>query len=241
MVRLVTTLAGLSRAGAGTKALSALARAKAATETTSKTASETTSETSSETRSRSTKTTQTAKTASASNTVLASHDSEDLFLDWLDLLDDLSGWGDDFADLLDDGLGDGVLEHMGLVLGVGLLDGSLGAIVSLEHVQVGGGRSEEDVEWDLAGTDFHGGWGNGASGWDITELNLVSGLDGSVDNLASSAGGSATAEASGTTETATHTAVSSRASATAIAARGSTTITTSGNAGHQSGHNDELF
>ena len=209
---LVTSLAGT------TITTRRLAKTTAATTKTTTSSSSETTETSAK------------STSAASRSLLAlGNDGEDLFLDWLDLLDDLSGWGDDFADLLDDGLGDGVLENVGLILRAGLLGGSLGAIVLLEHIQVGGGRSEEDVEWDLAGTDFDGGWGNGASGWHITELNLVSGLDGSVHDLASSARGSATAEAS------THTAVSSRASATAISA------TVSSHTGNQSRDDHKLL
>ena len=40
-------------------------------------------------------------------------------LDWLDFLGNFSVWADHFADFLDDGLLDGVLQVVGLILGVG--------------------------------------------------------------------------------------------------------------------------
>ena len=68
--------------------------------------------------------------------VSSGNDGLDFFMDWLDFLDNLSGWGDDFADLLDDGLGDGVLQNVWVVSRVGLLERSTGAFVLRHNVHV---------------------------------------------------------------------------------------------------------
>ena len=204
----------VSSLGARGLAVAASTSASASTSTTTETAGETTKGS-------------TSTVASTASTRFLGDDGEDLFLDWLDLLDDLSGWSDDFTDFLDDWLGDGVFQHMGLILGGGFLVGSLGAIVHLLDVEVGRGRSEENVEWDLASADFDGGWGDGASRWDILELNLVSGLDGSVDDLASATGG-ATA----------HTAITAGGSAGTTVATRATAV--SGDRSDESSDNEEL-
>ena len=138
-------------------------------------------------------------------------------------LHDLSGWSDDFADFLDDGLGDRVLQDVWLVLGLRLLGGSLGTIVGLLHVQVGGGRSEENLKWQLVGTDFNGSWLNIGGSVNITELNIVLGLDGSVHNLTTTTT-AATAVATGS---AAITARTTSAAGTAITATTTSTNSTS--------------
>ena len=121
---------------------------------------------------------------------------------------------------------------MGLILGGALLHGTAGAIVSLEHIQSGGGGSEEDVERHGTGADFDGGWGNRASGGNITELDVVHGLDGSGNDTtaesttASTAKGEATAEGSSTT----------RGSSVATA----TTASVSGGTSDEGRNNEEL-
>ena len=60
----------------------------------------------------------------------------------------------------------------------------MGTIVSLLNVQGGRGRSEEKGDWERVGANFDGGWGSSARGWNITEFNIVSGLDSGFNNLA---------------------------------------------------------
>ena len=62
----------------------------------------------------------------------------DLFLHGQNLLSDDSLWGDDFSHLLDDGLGDGVHSHMGLIGGLGFLERSLGWHMSVLNVNWSG-------------------------------------------------------------------------------------------------------
>ena len=98
----------------------------------------------------------------------------------------------------------------------------MGTIVSLLDVQGGGSRSEEEGDWERVGTNFDGGWGSSARGWNITEFNIVSGLDSSFDNLA----GTTTVTTETTTETTAtaHTAITAGRSATTITTTATTTI-----------------
>ena len=119
---------------------------------------------------------------------------------------------------------------MGLILRLALLERSLGAIVILLHVQVGGSGSEEDVQWNKTGADLNGGTLGGSRGWDISELNVVGGLDSGGNDLASSA--CTTTESTSTSATAGATSTS----AAAISAR-----SVSSHAGNQSRDDHKLW
>jgi len=133
-----------------------------------------------------------------------------------------------------------VTENVSLIVGLGFLDGALGAIVLLLNVQGGRGRSEEKGDWERVGADLDGGWGGRAGRWDVTELDVVSGLDGSLDDLAGTAvTAGETAKTAGTAGRATAVAATSGATITAGTAGRATTVGRDG--GDESEGDNELL
>ena len=95
----------------------------------------------------------------------------------------------------------------------------MGTIVSLLNVQGGRGRSEEKSDWKRVGANFDGGWGSSARGWNITEFDIVSRLDGGSNNLTGTT--TVTAVTTGTTT------ITASSASTAITASTASTTTVS--------------
>ena len=158
--------------------------------------------------------------------------SLDLLSHWLHLLSDNSLWSDDFAHFLDDGSGHGVDSHMGLVLGLGLLEGTRRGNMDVLDVHLSGHGfvSQVDGARLRLNVDVGGRSEASALGWDV--LHLLASVDGK-----GTWGAIVTAESSSQTsaETSTESTSQSSSEATAI-----TTVSGLHRDGKESRQNNDL-
>lgn len=136
-----------------------------------------------------------------------------------------------------------------LTLRLRLLGRALGTVVSLLDVEVGRGRSEENLQWHRVGAHLDRGRVDRAARGHIAELNLVTRLDGRWDHLAGAAStalATAVASAHGTGATLRGTSISAARSsatgrgATTVAALGATARAIGGDSHHESRDKEEL-
>ena len=78
----------------------------------------------------------------------------DLFVNWFNSLDNLSEGADDFSHFLDDWLGNGVLQHMRLILGMGFLVRTMRTFMMVLNIDVTRCRAEYEIDREYIGRDL---------------------------------------------------------------------------------------